>query len=142
MSETESFEYRYLSAGSAKPPRSRKPNDPRPHDRNIDLFHRCRRGSGALNLDLDLRFDLGVQAQVRAVRSEALHRFFEMQPLLVDLGAAGLRDRFSDLSRRHLTEQASAVTGLRLDADLQRAKLLRDLLRLLEAAYLADLAGA
>src|SRR5437868_1398170 len=124
MSERESIEYRYLSAGAAQPPRSRKPNDPRSDDCNIDLFHRCRRGSGALNLDLDLRFD------------------FEMQPLLVDLGAAGFRDRFSDLSRRHLTEQASAVTGLRLDADLQRAELLRDLLCLLEAAYLADLAGA
>src|SRR5438105_766757 len=142
MSETESFEYRYLSAEAAKPPCRRKPNDPRPDDCNIDLFHRCRRRSGALDLDLDLRFDLGVQAQVRAVRAEALHRLLELKPLLVDLWAAGLRDRLGDLSGRHLTEQPAAIAGLRLDADLQRAELLSDLLRLLEVSNLADLARA
>src|SRR2546427_6813026 len=79
---------------------------------------------------------------MRAMRAEALHRLLELQALLVDLGAAGLRDRFGDLRRSHLTKQAPAFAGLRLDADLQRAQLLSDLLGLLEVADLTDLSRA
>ena len=58
------------------------------------------------------------------------------------LSRPSLRLRFGDLRGGDLAEQAAALTGLRLDADLQRGELPRDLLGLLEVTYLAHLARA